>query len=389
MKLTQSAIKGMKYEKVDNKADLHFDDELRGFGVRVYPSKRKSFFITYRNATGTKKRINIGEYGKLTVHEARNLARKKLAKTLDGHDPAEERRTRRNEITVDEFAEQFLEDAQHRKKSIKDDRQRLRDHILPALKAKKLSEVKLADLTSLHITIKKKTSPSTANRCAALIKKMLNDAVKFGLLDKSPAQHLKLFPEPSPRDTRLSEDECIRFISACNDDENPFTRALFLLAMFTGRRMGELQNSHWEDLNLYRRTLLIRDTKVGEPQTVVLNDQSIDVLRSTPRVDGNPYIVAGNKPGQPIVHYRRAWDRIIKRAGIKPFPPHGLRHNFVSGLVSMGISNPVIMKLVGHKSYLTTLKYAHHRDDELYEATSAFSAGIINFEEHRPKRDAS
>ena len=60
MKLTNASIKVLTYDKTENKADLRFDDELRGFGLRVYPSGRKSFFVSYRNTSGTKKRVMLG-----------------------------------------------------------------------------------------------------------------------------------------------------------------------------------------------------------------------------------------------------------------------------------------------------------------------------------------
>jgi hypothetical protein len=107
MKLTSTTVKQITYEKTGNKADLRFDDDLRGFGVRVYPSGRKSFFITYRNASGTKKRHTIGEFGVFTPTNARRLAQELLVQTRQGIDPQTERQEMRDELTFEEFAARY------------------------------------------------------------------------------------------------------------------------------------------------------------------------------------------------------------------------------------------------------------------------------------------
>lgn len=373
MKLTSATIPKLNYTKQHNAADLYFDSTLKGFGIRVYPSGRKAFFVSYRNHVGTKKRFTLGDHETLTFAEARKLAREKLADVLKGRDPSAENRQRLDELTYAELCERYLEAAKDYKRSIKDDRQRLRDHIFPKLRTKKLSEISLHQLQQLHREIKQRTSASTANRCAALIKKIFNDAVRWELMSQSPARHLKLFKEPSPRETYLSPDECRRFIEACNSDENIFACGLFLLAMFTGRRIGELLNAEWSDLDQQNQTLTIHQTKSGERQQVVLDTVALEVFASIPQLLGNPFIIAGKKAGCRMNHYRRAWDRIIKRSGLKNFPPHGLRHNYASMLVARNVPLSTVQKLVGHKSALTTSKYAHHRNDELRRAAGEFS----------------
>jgi len=385
MKLTNNTIKQMKYEKTGNKADLRFDDELRGFGVRVYPSDRKSFFVSYRNPAGTKKRLVLGEYGVFTATQARTLAQETLSEVRRGHDPQTERQEKRREMTLAELGERYLDYAQHHKRSWKDDAQRLRDHILPVLGRRKLSEITLCQLQKLHADIKLSLSPSTANRVAALIKHMFTMAGKWSLIENSPAKNLTLFREPSPRDIVLEPADCQALIVACDADENVFAASLFKLAMFTGRRVGELLNAQWKDVDLDKGVMTLPETKAGERQFVYLNELAAAVLHSLPRIEGNPYIIAGQVPGKPLNFYRRAWDRIIKRTGLKPFPPHGLRHNYASMLVAAGVPLETVGHLLGHKNSITTRKYAHHRPDNLRRAAETFT-GVIDIKSEREKR---
>lgn len=386
MKLTNTNIKSLAYEKANNKADLRFDEELRGFGVRVYPSGRKAFFISYRNATGTKKRHNFGNFGEFTATNARKLAQDLLADTRRGNDPQVDRQEKRDELTFEVLADRYIEDyAKDHKRSWKDDFQRLRDHLLPTLGKRKLSEITLSQLQRLHSRLKKEKSPATANRVAALVKHVFTMADKWSLIDNNPSKNLTMFKEPPPRDIVLTPNQCRSLISACNADENIFAAALFKLAMFTGRRVGELLGAKWTDVDLDKGILTLPQTKAGERQFVYLNEPATAVLRTLPRIEGNQYVIAGNVPGKPLNFYRRAWNRILKRTDIEPFPPHGLRHNYASMLVAEGVPLETVGHLLGHKNSITTRKYAHHRPDQLHRAADTFT-DVIDFKTEKKKR---
>lgn len=393
MKITKTAVDRMSYAKSAKAADYRWDEQLKGFGVRVYPSGRRAFVITYRTDTGTKRFLTLGDYGELTADQARRLAQDKLADVRHGKDPQAERKEKRLELSVEELAVRYLEHVKQHKRSWKNDEQRLRDHVLPTLGKTKLSEITLNQLQRLHAKIRARKHPgdhehpATANRVAALVRHMFNVAGKWSLLERNPAAHLTLFREPPPRDIVLTPEQCRAIVEACDADENPYASALFKLAMFTGRRVGELLNAKWANVALDKGIITLPETKAGERQFIYLNEAAAAVLRTLPRLHGNPYIIAGELPGKPLVFYRRAWTRIVKRAGIEPFPPHGLRHNYASMLVAQGQPLETVGHLLGHKNSVTTRKYAHHRPDHLRRAAEAFS-DVIDFKAERDKRSA-
>src|SRR3954447_18547206 len=99
MNLTKRAVEQLTYAKRDDAADYRWDDKLKGFGVRVYPSGRKTFLITYRNAQGTKRFLSLGDFGRLTVEQARGLAKGKWGDVLKGNDPQAAREKARGEFS--------------------------------------------------------------------------------------------------------------------------------------------------------------------------------------------------------------------------------------------------------------------------------------------------
>lgn len=408
MKLTKAAIDRMVYERSGNAADLRWDDELPGFAVRVFPSGRKSFVVKYRTDNGTARLQSIGSYGELTLHQARDLARNVRAEVRKGKDPLHEKRMKRAEPTVADFFGIYEKLVSQSKRSWPEEKRGLRNHILPELGSRKLSSITTNDLARLQTRLLSKpvatqrkahadgkgvTEPAktlaaaSVNRCMAVLKHMLNVAKRDGYIAKAPAAPRMLRAAP-PRDIVLSPEECRAIMAACDADNNQHVAALFKLAMLTGRRIGELRHAKWGELDEQRAILRVPVTKAGEQQFVLLSDDALGVIRRVKRVAGNPFIFAGTAKHGSIVNYKSAWRRILERAGVAYIPVHGLRHNAASMLVAAGVPLLTVGRLLGHKDSRTTEKYAHHRGDQLRQASGALG-NLINFDEARAKRVSS
>ena len=98
MKLTKRAIATIVPDSTRDKCI--WDDEVRGFGLRIKSTGVRSFIVQYRNSSRVSRRITIGKVGILTVEEARTLAKRALADVIKGGDPAEKRSEERKAMTV-------------------------------------------------------------------------------------------------------------------------------------------------------------------------------------------------------------------------------------------------------------------------------------------------
>src|SRR3712207_2351539 len=107
-KLTKHMVDALQVGSSDY---FEWDDDLPGFGVRVWPSGRKTYLVQYR-ADGRSRRVKIGNHGALTAEEARKEARALLGDVARGENPAEERATRRSSMTVRELCATYLDAAE-------------------------------------------------------------------------------------------------------------------------------------------------------------------------------------------------------------------------------------------------------------------------------------
>ena len=106
-----------------------------------------------------------------------------------------------------------------------------------------------------------------------------------------------------------------------------------------------------------------------------------DLVRLIERLPGNPYVIAGRKPGTHLTDLQHPWQRIRKRADLEDVRIHDLRHSFASGAIAIGETLPVLGKLLGHRVVQTTARYAHLAEDPAKAAADRISsslAGAIN-----------
>lgn len=152
-RLTKRTIEALQPRRTDY---LVFDDEVLGFGVRIYPTGRKAFLVQYRSG-GRTRRLKVGRFGILTADEARNQARQLLGDVAKGENPAEDIRARRQAPTVAEVCERFLADhvANRCKPSTQHEYRRMVDRVInPALGTHKIVDITRADIAAFHHSLR-------------------------------------------------------------------------------------------------------------------------------------------------------------------------------------------------------------------------------------------
>jgi integrase len=122
--------------------------------------------------------------------------------------------------------------------------------------------------------------------------------------------------------------------------------------------------------------LRLPDSKTGA-KVIYLNEAAIKLLRTIPRLQRNPYVIVGHKPGAHLVEIQKPWRRIRQKADLLGVRIHDLRHSFASTAAGMGMSLPMIGKLLGHTQAATTQRYAHLAADPVRTASDLIGNEIL------------
>jgi len=340
------------------------DDEVPGFGLIVYPSGTKTFSLRYRTRSGRQRMMKLGQYGELTVQEARDMARKEKVRVLEGEDPRAEREREAVEVrTVNALLDAWLEDyAKAHRKRWEDDARRLDARIRPPLGSLALEDLTPSRLADYHRRIGvDEGSPVEANRCVETIRAAWRWAEREGRLPEGltdPTKRVKRFRERS-RDRWLRRDELDRLMEAARSEEDPFVRAVVPLLVLTGLRKGELLSARWEHVDLDRGELRLPETKSGEAQVRILTEPAIRILRELPSYEESPFVFPS--PKNPRSHrkdIKRQWETIRQEADLEDVTMHDLRRTAGSYMAQAGVPLQVIQKVLGHSHPAVTKLYA-------------------------------
>ncbi len=388
VKLTKRAIDALVPAEKAYKAH---DADLPGLSLRVYPNGRKAFFYRYRVGGGRAAQIReprIGDFGPLTVDQARGIAKDWAAQVRHGGDPAGSRHALREAPIMNALFDRYLSDhaRKHKKaSSAAHDRRMIDKRLRPAFGSKKVGSVTRQQVRAFHA--KFENTPYEANRLLALMSKIFSfaaDDLEWIDRGRHPVKGIKRFEEKKRR-RYLSQQELARLgeaLAKAEDGEldkpiSTYAAAMIRLLILTGARHNEILSLRWDEVNFERGCLELSDSKTGEKE-VFLPPAALQILAGLPRVEGNPHVIVGARQGAHLVNIKDPWAIIRSAAGLDDVRLHDLRHSFASVGARGGMSLPVIGALLGHRETATTARYAHLSDDPLRSAADAIGQEIAD-----------
>jgi integrase len=259
---------------------IFWDTELKGFGVVVLPSGRRTYCVQYRNQDRVKRRLKIGVHGAITTEEARTRAKTYLMRVFQGKDPLGERQIKQKEPTFDDLVfeckKRFSETK--RLKTLNNEDHIPEKYIIPTFTGKKVCTIKAHDMESLHSKLKDKSYQ--ANRVLSLLSSMFSRALYWGWIPKNPVQGIARYPEPK-RERWLSPEEVSRLWKVLDAYSTSFSAYLCKRLLLTGARKGETLKARWDHFDLEKGiwTKPSHLTKQKKTERLPLSKQAVAVLR--------------------------------------------------------------------------------------------------------------
>lgn len=239
---------------------------------------------------------------------------------------------------------------------------------------KRLKDVTLDKLTPARIrdalAEKRGVSVSTRNRYLAALSSVMQDAhLDWQWIPENPVRRVRREKEPRGRLRILSEAEREDLLKACGKSKDRRLRPLVVLALVTGARRGELLALRWADVDIPKARAIVEDSKNRDRRTLHLHGDALSVVRDlkrTPSFTG--YVFGTGRRGRPSFP-EKEWKAALKRAKIRDFRFHDLRHTAASYLAMSGATLAEIAAFLGHRTLAMVKRYAHLTDQHVGEVS--------------------
>lgn len=247
----------------------------------------------------------------------------------------------------------------------------VRVHIRPSLGGIKLCKLNSLDLQEFYrIKLHSGLSPRSVGIIHATLYKALKQAVVWSLVTRNVAE-IVMPPKVHKKEIRtLTQEEVRRLLVTVDGDR---FEALYVLAVTTGIRQGELLGLKWEDVDLEEGVLRIRRTlwkgRTSSPKTanairsVRLPRMAREALKKQQAQGKGREWVFSTRNGTPVNCHNlinRSWWPLLKRMDLSKIPFHNLRHTCATLLLCKGVHPKIVQELLGHADITTTLNtYSH------------------------------
>ena len=399
---TSSRIQGMKWD--GRRSDIRYDSHPKapgsGFGIRIYPTGRKSYVLQYR----AKERVGgsgvllktvrgkvhlkvLGNVETMSLSTAREIGLKLIQEVEIGIDPSEDRSL--EGITLSEFLPIYL-DAKRQEgiteKSLYDLQRRVENYLLPVFGDRPLTAIKRSQYHQVYLaigsgekSISGRPAPVEANRLHAHLSNIFKVAEIKGAIPEGHSYPTRLIQKKreKPRKRYLDDRALKRLYRVLKDEPQGIALYAIQILCHQGMRKRELLELSWGDVHLDRVAgrecepphLFCGMTKNGDKLFSVLSPQAIQIFQhlkdhaSDEAVFPSPVIT-----GESIKDIRYDWERIRKKAGLGAFTLHDLRHCVGTWLGRLDKTELVIARTLNHRVHTVTEKYSLIPNEQKEEA---------------------
>lgn len=365
----------------------YFDTTFPALALRVSDKGHKSWSLFYRHG-GRLRRWTIGRYPAFDPAAARKAASSALHRLVEGIDPGEEKRARRNapKPLAEDFASvarQYLTQQVKRNTAASTYRETARiieQDVIPEWGRRPIGSILRRDVIAL---IDKKVAAGAevqANRVLARLKTLFGWAVGKDLIGANPCDGVKPPTKEKARDRVLGEDEIRAFWAATGELDWPFG-PLFRLLLLTAQRRDEVATMAWDELPFEKRLWSLPREKAKNDQghDVHLSAQALDILAALPRVAGG--LVFSTNGRTAVSGFSRAKERLdvimATAAGreIEPWILHDLRRTATTGMARLKFPPHVVDRVLNHTSgTIRGVARVYNRFDYLDERKAAIEA---------------
>jgi integrase len=344
------------------------------------------------------RRFTLGEYPTMGIADAREAAREMRAEVRKGADPVAERKRQRaigkqardGVGTFTALLDLYARQKGQGQKSWAECRRRI-GSVFASFLNQPMTTLKKSDL---QMQADGWGAPQSAAAAVRYLRPVLKWAAQRGY---APNELTQIVPPATVKRRKriLSRDELAAVLPVLRTSSRPYAAALrFMLLTLTRRQETAL--ARWRDVDMEARTWIIPVTKNGEPHTVPLSRQALDLLRSRLPIDpdDNPMhadpdaLVFSTSTGATLGNWDRETKVLQEASGTEGWTRHDLRRTGATMLGEMGELPDIIEAALNHVSIRSPLAATYNRSryrpqvatalQRLADALDGIEAGAAN-----------
>jgi integrase len=347
------------------------DSDQRGLYIRITPTGTRSF-VAVKQVAGKQTWSTLNATG---IEQARELARGEIARIKHGLPKPVVVKPDTFRDVADNWFKRVVQAKGHR--SEKHVRGCLDNHILPAWGERPLDGIGRADIAKLLDHIEEKAGSSAADKTLNVISRICAWHQSRDDKYRTPVVRgmRRISTKEQSRERILSDDE-IRTIWTSAEANGQFG-ALVRLLLLTGQRQGKVRAMKWSEIEDGVWTPATELREKGNIGAVKLPQAALDILANIARVDGNPYVFAGQKHGSRMGSLSITKAAFDKKNGICGWRLHDLRRTARSLLSRTGVSSDHAERILGHAIRGVEGTYDRHRYEQEKAEALRKLAGLI------------
>jgi integrase len=359
---------------------------VKGLHFRVRENSSRAYYMYYRTKTGTQRRPKLGDFGEITLADARKLAKDIALKVKAGEDPGGSLAAAKAELTLSDLYQLVVNDHWSAKRYQESAHASKVDglwkkHLKPIFGAKKLSDLlpregEQPPLIAWHKSLSENIY--AANRSLEILSVMYNWAIANGRFKgNNPCQFVKAYTEKKRK--RFPRPDEMRAIGAALEKLKPFyfEEYVYIVSLFlTGSRPVALLEALWEEVEIVTKnserygifTFFGKTTAdSGEEEVLVIPPRALTLMEELrPEKTGRIFRLKRTPTG--------FWHKVVREARCFDVWMRDARRAFAT--YADDVNDRVIQELLNHKSADTTRRYARVREDKRIEAVAAIASRV-------------
>ena len=276
--------------------------------------------------------------------------------------------------TLQQAIDMYLEYSKANKRSYKLDENYCKIFAEYFGKNTRLKDITPQKIERLKLQLKNGRKNATVNRYIEALGTLFNIAISNNIAKINPLKQIKKLKQDNHKLRFLTKEEEKALFEVLNNNRDYlYFIPIVICALQTGMRKGEILNLKWSNIDFNNRYIELLQTKSGKSRKIPISDKLMSELLKLKANKISDYVFTNPYTRTKYISIHKGFGEVLKKANIKDFRFHDLRHTAATRMTEVGIDLAVVQEILGHSDVKTTMRYAHPVPERKLKAIEALN----------------